>query len=524
MATRAPDSASFSAIPRPMPREPPVTSACLPLSDMVSSSLGSAIAAMMRPMSSAVWMSSLRPVLTCSTVPRMRPALDRATRTMKVLSALAVSITRPFSRVERLPPITANVKSSVSAGSDRVWARRRHAAAATDPARGFPGPQPGRRGLERAQSQGAGDARLPGPPTRPGPPARQARRAPVGRDPRGVGPGQLASGAVRRPQGAPGCGRRRTGPESGHAAARAGACGRRRRRVRAGRGDWNARVPGPGRLPLPGRSAGRARARRGALRRVARERTGAAARAGPGGSRPPPGAPAQERKSGSPEAAIRTALQLLTLDPLQEAVHRVLMGLYVDAGRREAALRQYQHCVRVLQRELGVEPGAATKVLYQEILRQRPRRSVTPTAPAARVSAPAVERPSAGVESELVGRSQEIERLCAELAGAATGTGRVVVVLGEGGIGKSRLVGELADRALRGGTAVVIGRSYESEQILPFGPWVDALRAGRVADDAELLGRLTPAVRAELARLVPDVLGGAAPAAATTDMPLISRP
>ena len=197
------------------------------------------------------------------------------------------------------------------------------------------------------------------------------------------------------------------------------------------------------------------------------------------------------------------------------------MGLYVDAGRREAALRQYQHCVRVLQRELGVEPEAATKVLYQEILRQRPRRSVTPTAPAARVSPPAVERPSAGVESELVGRSQEIERLCAELAGAATGTGRVVVVLGEAGIGKSRLVGELADHALRGGTAVVIGRSYESEQILPFGPWVDALRAGRVADDAELLARLTPAVRAELARLVPDVLGGAPPAAATTDMRLI---
>jgi hypothetical protein len=51
---------------------------------------------------------------------------------------------------------------------------------------------------------------------------------------------------------------------------------------------------------------------------------------------------------------------------------------------------------------------------------------------------------------------------------------------------------------------VRLGRAHESEQILPFGPWVDALRAGRVADDAEALDRLGPALRAELARLLPD--------------------
>jgi DNA-binding SARP family transcriptional activator len=227
------------------------------------------------------------------------------------------------------------------------------------------------------------------------------------------------------------------------------------------------------------------------------------------------------RKGGSSEASVQTALKLLALDPLQEAVHRTLMRLYADTGRREAALRQYQHCVRVLQRELGIEPEAATKVLYQEILRQRPRRAIAPTAPAARVAARAGERQSVGTEIEIVGRSQEIERLSAELTSAASGMGRVVGVLGEAGIGKSRLVAELADHAIRRGMAVVIGRSYESEQILPFGPWVDALRAGHVADDAELLARLTPAVRAELARLVPDISGSSSPAAATTDMRLI---
>src|SRR5262249_37820412 len=66
----------------------------------------------------------------------------------------------------------------------------------------------------------------------------------------------------------------------------------------------------------------------------------------------------QQRAAGSPETALRTALRLVALDPLQEVAHRTLMRLYVQLGRRAAALRQYQLCVSVLQRELGVEPEA----------------------------------------------------------------------------------------------------------------------------------------------------------------------
>ena len=74
---------------------------------------------------------------------------------------------------------------------------------------------------------------------------------------------------------------------------------------------------------------------------------------------------AHHRAEGRPEAAVQTAVQLAALDPLQEAVHRTLMRLYVELGRRGAALRQYQHCVTVLRRELGVEPEEETKQLYQ---------------------------------------------------------------------------------------------------------------------------------------------------------------
>src|SRR5262245_45662254 len=70
------------------------------------------------------------------------------------------------------------------------------------------------------------------------------------------------------------------------------------------------------------------------------------------------------------EPAIQAALRLLSLDPLQEVTHRALMRLYAREGRRAAALRQYQFCVDVLQRELGVEPEEATKQVYREVLSQ----------------------------------------------------------------------------------------------------------------------------------------------------------
>jgi DNA-binding SARP family transcriptional activator len=225
---------------------------------------------------------------------------------------------------------------------------------------------------------------------------------------------------------------------------------------------------------------------------------------------------AHQRKSGAYQVAVGTALRLLTLDPLQEVVHRALMRLYADLGRRGTALRQYQQCVSVLGRELGIEPEAETKALYQEILRERPRHRVAiaeslPAQPGAESRAPG------GAETPLVGRADEVVRLRDLLAATAGGTGQVVAVLGEGGIGKSRLVSELAGDAGRRGHTVLLGRSYESEQILPFGPWVDALRAGRVAEDADLLERLGPTLRSGLARLLPEV-DGTAPAGATTEI------
>src|SRR5947208_5251515 len=175
---------------------------------------------------------------------------------------------------------------------------------------------------------------------------------------------------------------------------------------------------------------------------------------------------AHHRKDGAGEAAVQTALKLLSLDPLQEPVHRTLMRLHAEQGRRGTALRQYQHCVGVLQRELGVEPEPETKVLYQEILRQRPEAPVsTPTHVRARAGEPTPRRAVSALEAPLIGRAPEMERLASLLKDALHGHGRLAAVIGEAGIGKTRVVAELAASVEQGGGLVLLGRSYESEQV-----------------------------------------------------------
>src|SRR5262245_43808772 len=174
---------------------------------------------------------------------------------------------------------------------------------------------------------------------------------------------------------------------------------------------------------------------------------------------------AHHTKSDEPAAAIDTALRLLALDPLQEAVHRTLMRIYARQGRRDAALRQYQSCVDTIRRELGVEPETETRELYQGILRERARpsdaartagRSLDSFATSARRRPP----PPKPDEPPLIGREAERTRLASVLDEALAGRGQLIAVLGEAGIGKSRLVGQLGVEATTRGARVLVGHAY----------------------------------------------------------------
>jgi DNA-binding SARP family transcriptional activator len=223
---------------------------------------------------------------------------------------------------------------------------------------------------------------------------------------------------------------------------------------------------------------------------------------------------ARQHAAGSLEAAVDTAMRLLAIDPLLEPAHRTLMRLYAALGRRGDALRQYRECVAVLHRELAVEPETETRDLYQDVLRQRfERRSTadrdTAADPGATPRPELAPRASPVTEAPLMGRADELDLLRTALDTAWAGQPRLVVVRGEAGIGKSRLIAEAVAEVVGRGGRVLVGQCHESDQALPFGPWVDLLRMALAEVGPDIAG-LAPVWRGELARLLPELSDAAA--------------
>src|SRR5262249_6132367 len=97
--------------------------------------------------------------------------------------------------------------------------------------------------------------------------------------------------------------------------------------------------------------------------------------------------------------------------------------------------------------------------------------------------------------------------------GGVGGDGRIMGWVGEAGAGKSRLVSELTGLATRRMARVLIGRCYETERILPFAPWVHALRSGRILQERHIFDTLEPGWRDEVGRLLPELSREGAPPA-----------
>ena len=104
-----------------------------------------------------------------------------------------------------------------------------------------------------------------------------------------------------------------------------------------------------------------------------------------------------------------------------------------------------------------------------------------------------------------VGREAELGGLTAGLRDAIDGRGRLYLIEGEPGIGKSRLAGELAGRARARGLRVLWGGCWEAGGAPTYWPWVQALRGYVRVEDPEVLRRQLGAGAAELAQIVPDI-------------------
>ena len=210
--------------------------------------------------------------------------------------------------------------------------------------------------------------------------------------------------------------------------------------------------------------------------------------------------------------ALEAARQWLALDELHEPAHQTLIRLTAACGDRSGALTRYRDCVRILDQELGVPPLAETTALYEAVRNTRVQVPSPPSAPPS-----GSPRPDRRAGTPLVGR-EAVLRALLEAHRDAARQGRVVVIEGEAGIGKTRLAEELLTLVGVGDTVTLTGRAFEEEAALSFAPVVQALRS-RLLRDGRWSERLSDNARQAAGRLLPELLEGRRPSSVDAGAP-----
>jgi DNA-binding SARP family transcriptional activator/tetratricopeptide (TPR) repeat protein len=180
---------------------------------------------------------------------------------------------------------------------------------------------------------------------------------------------------------------------------------------------------------------------------------------------------AQAAEAGDQAAAVRLARRASALDPLSEEAARTLMTRLGTAGDRPAALATYQRLAERLRRELRVSPSEPTWRLAEQI---RTRADTTPAL--RRPVTPMPARPRMPGELPLIGRGADLAPLDAAWSSARDGRGGLAVVHGDPGIGKTRLVAELADTARRDGGYLARGAAPDLGAGA-LAPWIEVCAA-----------------------------------------------
>jgi len=214
-------------------------------------------------------------------------------------------------------------------------------------------------------------------------------------------------------------------------------------------------------------------------------------------------------KGGEYEAAIALARRGLEYDQLREPLYRTLMRAQARAGDVASALQTYERCRRLLDQELGASPSAQTRALHSAILRgeessetrrqggkETRRQGDDPQVPIFR--SPGLSLSAA----PFVGRANELAALHDWMSALDLRRGGVVAVVGEAGIGKTRLIAEALRRASRDAFTIAL-RCTSLERGLPFAPLSEALRPLLRAVPLETLQRLPPIALAQVADLLP---------------------
>lgn len=180
---------------------------------------------------------------------------------------------------------------------------------------------------------------------------------------------------------------------------------------------------------------------------------------------------------GRPDLALQFVRRATEADPFDETAQRRLIRLLSSMGDRMSAVAQFTRFARLVRSELGVEPDKETVDLVGKIngaaQRQRGPEPVKLPHPLIRLE-----------KARLVGRGEERRTLTDFLEGAWRNAGGAILITGDAGVGKSRLVDwTMEEWAARGGT-LGRGRCIEFNEPVPYQPLLDAL--GQIVDTEDL--------------------------------------
>jgi DNA-binding SARP family transcriptional activator len=180
------------------------------------------------------------------------------------------------------------------------------------------------------------------------------------------------------------------------------------------------------------------------------------------------------KRRGDYGAALAHARRLASEDPLREQAHREVMRLCHLLGRDGEAVQQFETCCQILAEELGVEPSPKTAALAREIAERGDQTAPLDLPQPVQHSAAFSPDSPQGPALPLVGREAERAEMLAHVEALFQGLGGAVLVEGEAGVGKTRLLRAIGGDAEWRGAEVLWGRGQQAEAGAPYGPLVEA--------------------------------------------------
>jgi DNA-binding SARP family transcriptional activator len=239
-----------------------------------------------------------------------------------------------------------------------------------------------------------------------------------------------------------------------------------------------------------------------------------------------------ELEAGGAGAVVERAREFVQENPFRERAWCALMLSLYRSGRQADALAAARELRKTLGEGLGIDPSPEARRLEERILQQDPSldapAAVAPSRPMSAVPMPAVPMPAADqpddprLVGELLGRQVVLDGLRAAVAEAAAGRGRLLLVDGPAGMGKTSVLEALVDEVARAGGLALRGAGVATGAMPALWPWVTIVRQLTAARPDLVEGAAATSAGA-LVLLDPSVGTGASSIPWASDDPALAR-